>query len=92
MTNAWTIGEFGLAEIVIDQEGYCRVRVTPTSGSRNGPRVNPGEASGDVCFTRPNADPSMFIDRVDSNYCIRIGEGNSTWCARFFQCFQQRLT
>ena len=43
-------------------------------------------------FTRPNADPSMFIDRVDSNYCIRIGEGNSTWCARFFQCFQQRLT
>ena len=48
LTNAWTIGEFGLAEIVIDQEGYCRVRVTPTSGSRNGPRVNPGEASGDV--------------------------------------------
>jgi RNA 3'-terminal phosphate cyclase (ATP) len=48
LTNAWTIGEFGLAEIVIEQEAYCRVRVTPTSGSRNGPRVNPGEASGDV--------------------------------------------
>lgn len=31
LTNAWTIGEFGLAEIAIEQEAYCRVRVTPTS-------------------------------------------------------------
>jgi hypothetical protein len=43
-------------------------------------------------FTRPNADPSMFIDRIHSNHCIRIGEGKSAWCARFFQCFQQCLT
>ena len=31
LTNAWTIGEFGLAEIVIEQEALCHVRVQPTS-------------------------------------------------------------
>lgn len=29
LTNAWTIGEFGLAETAIEQEAICRVRVAP---------------------------------------------------------------
>jgi len=31
ITNAWTIGQFGVADISIGQETPCRVRVEPRS-------------------------------------------------------------